>query len=46
MQSLITSLESERLVQSFMRSQGEPNSPGLIPLGFGGLAKGEGQLYF
>ena len=46
MQSLMTSEEAQRLVQSFMRSQGEPNSPGLNPQGFGGLAKGEAQLYF
>ncbi|MCY1014356.1 hypothetical protein [Pyxidicoccus sp. MSG2] len=38
--------EAQRLVQAFMRTQGEQNSPGLNPQGFGGLAKGEAQLYF
>lgn len=38
--------EAQRLVQSFMRTQGEQLSPGLNPQGFGGIAKGEAQLYF
>ncbi|WP_163999387.1 hypothetical protein [Pyxidicoccus caerfyrddinensis] len=38
--------EAQRLVQAFMRTQGEQQSPGLNPQGFGGLAKGEAQLYF
>ncbi|QSQ26959.1 hypothetical protein JY651_19465 [Pyxidicoccus parkwayensis] len=38
--------EAQRLVQSFMRAQGEQNSPGLNPQGFGGLAKGAAQVYF
>lgn len=38
--------EAQRLVQSFMRAQGEQQSPGLNPQGFGGIAKGGAQLYF
>lgn len=46
MQALMTSEEAQRLVQSFMRAMGEQTSPGLNPQGFGGIAKGEAQLYF
>jgi hypothetical protein len=42
----MTSEEAQRLVQSFMRAQGEQLSPGLNPQGFGGIAKGDAQLYF
>jgi hypothetical protein len=42
----MTREEAQRLVQTFMRAQGTPLSPGLNPKGFGGLAKGEAQLYF
>jgi hypothetical protein len=46
MQALMTRDEAQRLVQSFMRSQGESLSPGLNPQGFGGAAVGDAQLYF
>lgn len=46
MQAPMTRDDAQRLVQSFMRSQGENLSPGLNPQGFGGAAIGEAQLYF
>jgi hypothetical protein len=46
MQAVMTIDEAQRLVQAFIRTQGEQLSPGLNPQGFGGLAKGEAQLYF
>jgi hypothetical protein len=46
MHSHMTRDEAQRLVQSFMRAQGQHLSPGLNPQGFGGVAMGEAQLYF
>jgi hypothetical protein len=38
--------DAQRLVQSFFRSVGQTQSPGLNPQGFGGAAVGDAQLYF
>lgn len=38
--------DAQRLVQSFLRSLGQTQSPGLNPQGFGGVAVGDAQLYF
>ena len=37
---------AQRLVQSFVRPEANPQSPGLNPEGFGGLVMGGAQLYF
>lgn len=38
--------EAQRLVQSFLRTLGQTQSPGLNPQGFGGVAVADAQLYF
>ncbi|ADO71505.1 hypothetical protein [Stigmatella aurantiaca] len=42
----LTRETAQRLVQSFIHSEGAPISPGLNAQGFGGLAAGGAQLYF
>jgi hypothetical protein len=46
MQALMTRDEAQRVVQSYVRSQGLPLSPGLNMQGFGGVMVGQAQLYF
>ncbi|MBN1203472.1 MAG: hypothetical protein JXB05_00925 [Myxococcaceae bacterium] len=38
--------EAQRLAQAFLAATGNPNSPGLNPQGFGGVAISDAQLYF
>jgi hypothetical protein len=42
----LTREAAQRLVQTFIHSEGSPISPGINAQGFGGLAAGGAQLYF
>lgn len=42
----MTREEAQRLAQALLASTGNPDSPGLNPQGFGGVAIDKAQLYF
>ncbi|AEI65491.1 hypothetical protein [Corallococcus macrosporus] len=42
----MTREEAQMLAQAFLAANGNPNSVGINPQGFGGVALGDAQLYF